>query len=415
VALGAILAAALNTAASRSKALWVGGVDVIYDPLGPTINYAVPIDTVIVDHMGPGGVSSMEFTVELPNPTGSVSIGEGMDVRFYDFTKGWYDFYGFVDHVDVENMDGSVGTRYRVRCTGIEAVLDWSVMPSDLVVPAGLNCDAAAQLVFANAVGTSLGRLHAGANGTTNVSSDALPVASAPSFSTTATVGATFTISAGTTLREALRAVVGSFVYIPNGSAASETFLVTVDFLGGLRFFGEGQTSGNWSSSADQWDFPQIDNDPPYAALSYVGEVTTYGIDAAQVRAVLVRGTGVTQMVVDGTGKEGPVAVLDDSSVTTTAQAIVVGTNYLTDYASDVRGSLELTDWPVWASQSRPGGYFTLGITDARLGLSAVTLRGSEVVKTYNPSGRQNWTVSFGAATPSLAGLTRQLTRTTLS
>jgi hypothetical protein len=127
---------------------------------------------------------------------------------------------------------------------------------------------------------------------------------------------------------------------------------------------------------------------------------------------VIVKGTGVTVFVSDGTGKEGPVANLVDTTITTAAAAAVAGRNYLAPYLTQARGSYVLSDRAP-STQSYPGGFVT--ISDARLGLSTVDFAVGSVTRTFNPSQRENWTVTFGGQAPSAAGLMRQLTRNQLS
>jgi hypothetical protein len=392
----AIIASALNTAATRSKGLWVGGVDVIIDPVAP-IDYAVPIESVRIEHQGPGGVSSMEFTIECYTVPPAVTVADGMDVRFYDFTNSRDLFYGFVDHVDVVNLYGDRGTVYHLKCVGIEALLDWSVMAADITFAAGIHPEVGVQSVFANAVGTSLDRLNATASSIADTNSnDTNPVMALGTITATAV-----TITAGTTLREAIRLVGAQVLW----TDPTQYFVATVDFRGGLRWF--------WTtallSAVDNWGFTAINNDSPSTSN---GEDTTYGIDAAQYRGVFVKGTGVTAFVPSGAGKEGPIAFLNDTNITTLAVAIQAGISYLVPYTTQARGTYALRD-KAPAVNSIPGGKVT--ITDTRLGLSATVFAVSAVMRTFNASQREDWIVAFGGLAPSMTGLARQLTRTTLS
>lgn len=393
----AIIGAALNTAAVRTKGLWLAGTDVIAQPTTPP-TYAVPMESVRIDHQGPGGVSSMDFDVECYTVPPNVPVSDGMEVRFYNFTDSEYLFYGFVDHVDIVNLTGSRGTVYHVTCVGIEAVLDWSQLAADLTVPAGLDLAAAVQSVFANCTGTSLYRIRSFAT-TGGTSNDTTPIASGG-----ITLQNAITISAGTTLREGIRSVVAQA--FPTGS--SSAWLWTIDFQGNLRLA--------QASLISNWDFFAVNNDT--AAGTGPAESLSYGIDAAQYHAVLVKGTGVTAFVSDGTGKEGPIATLNDASITTVAQAQAAGLFYLNGYSQTARGSFERQDRaPQGIGGGTPygkpgGGVF---VTDTRLGLSAVYFTVKSVQKTFNPSQRENWTLAFGGLPPSVASLARQLTRDTRS
>jgi hypothetical protein len=61
MALGAVTAAALTDHSARAYGLYVNGLDLIKQPSVP--GYGVPIDSIHVREAGPGGVSSMSFTV----------------------------------------------------------------------------------------------------------------------------------------------------------------------------------------------------------------------------------------------------------------------------------------------------------------------------------------------------------------
>jgi hypothetical protein len=132
-----------------------------------------------------------------------------------------------------------------------------------------------------------------------------------------------------------------------------------------------------------------------------------------------VRGTGVSAIVSDGTGKAGPTAVLDDSTLTTVDAAQAAGQAYLAQYASSARASFSLTDTNILTANLAHAFALGVDITDARVGLSAAsddTFRVTNLARSnFSGDGDEDVTFSFGGNPPSVTALTRQLTRTTLS
>ncbi len=399
----ALVGAALNTHASRAFGLWVGGVDVIADPVAPP-DYWVPIDSVHVQEAGPGNVSSMDFVIECSGISPLV-VGDGMDVRFWNLnaTNQYPIFLGWIDHVDIENMPGDVATRYQVACTGIEAVLDWSLITSDMTIPAATTPESAVLACVGNATGNALGWLSALVNGNLTGSSDYIAGGVADGIAPS--LNAAVVITAGTTLRAAILQVAGQVTIVNGATSPQIPINVSVGMYGYLLFF-------TYLSTA-HFNAITLDDDPPLSA-SPPAENLKYGIDASQVRGVIVKGTGVTAFVGDGSGKPGAVALVSDTTITTTAAAQSAGTAYLTQYASQIRGSFEQQDWaPTVLSVQRPGGAVHIG--DARVAPVNIDAMITGIDKTWNPSQRENWLVSFGGNPPSVTALTRQLTRGTLS
>jgi hypothetical protein len=399
MALGAVLAAALTDHSQRITAIYIDGVDVSKEPATPS-RYAVPGNTISINELGPDGVSSMEFTIECTTAL-PITVLDGAEVRFEytSLTPAYRYFRGWVDHVDYENMDGDVGTRFKVRCTGIEAALDWMVLPADTVIAAGTDPGVAVQMLLTASTGTVGGIFNAAGSGTgSGTSSQATPIITgwAPVYALASAV----TVSAGTTLREGIRQITAQ----SPGSLGG--IFATVDFWGGLRYF-DGLTDNVVIT---------VDDDPP---VNGPGENTTYGIDASQVRQVVVKGTGVTATVSDGSGKPGATAVLVDATITTIAAAQQAGSGYLRQYASAIRGQWTYTDYDGGGNGIHAFQTFG-GIADARLGLTGTNQQVSAIARSNFHGGgssnnKEDDTFSFGGRPPSVTALTRQLTRTTLS
>lgn len=386
MAVGGVLATALNdTTVVRAKGLYLGGTDVLLAPGTGGNRTGVPIETVHVSEAGPGGVSSMEFVVE--DPTITATVSDGMDVRFMDIAADTPLFYGWVQSWDIRPAFGNQGRTITVQAQGVETVLDWGVTTVDLVFAAGVigSTEMPIQSIVANATGVGPIRTQS-----RNGSLQAQPI-----DSQAATNPYAFTIPAGTTVREAIRLAMQAMNY---------TYLATVDFTYGLRFFASTTTPNDYNPSL------AIVNIPTGTAQS---ENLDYASDSAGiVRRVWVHGLTQAFVISDGTNLPGPTAVIENTAWTTGTMLNDAGNAYLTQFQTGVRGSYNKVDWAP-PSTTHVAGYTT--ITDARVGLSAASFRIMQIDKTFNPSGRQNWTVVFGGLPPSGARLIRRLTRTVLN
>ncbi|HET7031105.1 MAG TPA: hypothetical protein VFI34_11385, partial [Candidatus Limnocylindrales bacterium] len=120
MATAAVLATALTTHAAKARGLFVSGVDVLYEPSAPgSMGYAVPIESVQVHEDGPGGVSSLSFTIE--DYALRVELTDGAEVRFEDLVRGVPVFRGWVQHWDETPRAGGVGRDFRVIARGAES------------------------------------------------------------------------------------------------------------------------------------------------------------------------------------------------------------------------------------------------------------------------------------------------------
>lgn len=394
MALGAILGAALTDHSARSKGLYVGGVDVIDQPGSSGNLFGVPLETIEVTEAGPNGVSSMTFVIDDPNL--AITVSDGMDVRYQDFTLNATTFYGFVQVWNIEPAFGDTGRQIKVTAVGVETVLDWGVLGTTIVFPALTGLTDAVQSVVANSIG--LGPIRAFSNSSAGFGDQANPIQFLGGSLNTAAL----TVTAGTTVREAIRQL-WTWILAPGYLTAN----VTVDFYYGLRLW---LSQYGFAFQPDDYTTETLVNTGASAANTEALEYETSAGDI--VRGVFVRGTGISGTVSDGTGKMGEIATLDDASITTAAGVIAAGIAYLQAFNAGVRGRYQRTDWTPVAT-IHAGGY--VRITDARADLSAVDFRIMEIRKTFNPSTRENWTVTFGGLPPSGANLMRRLTRDTLS
>ena len=165
----------------------------------------------------------------------------------------------------------------------------------------------------------------------------------------------------------------------------------------------------------------EVPDDYTAVTLSNTGASTTttealeYATDLGTAHSVWIKGGNAagTGLVSDGSGLPGQVAYIEDTTVDTAAKLTARGTSYLQDFASGLRGQFSVTDeggLKVTANTTHTGGMVIL--TDARVGLSSTRLRIMSIAKSYNPSGREDWQISFGGIAPSMANLVRRLTRT---
>lgn len=400
MALGAVLATALTDRARRSKGLYLGGVDVASERGAVGNRVGVPIESVSVTEAGPGGVSSMTFSVD--DPGLGVGIARGMDVRFHDHVTDAPDFLGFVQGYTVAPAFGDQGRHIDVQAIGIEAVLDWAMTTSDLTFPGGsiTRVATAIQTIVANSAG--LGPIRAFANDAFSNGTQASPLSSI----VTTPNAASFSIPTGTTVREAIRTVIANMP-LP-GPDTDYQLAVTVDFTYGLRTWRDVILSALDVTPSDYGTETIVNG--PAGTVSENLEYTVSALDAPV--AVVVRGSALSVTVPGGEGVMGPVASITDTTITTIADAWQRGQAYLASFRQSLRGSYRQTD-RVPNATIHPGSIVVL--TDARVGLAAVPLRVAQIDKEFNPSGREDWTLSFGGMPPSGAALIRRLTRATLS
>jgi hypothetical protein len=392
----AVLATLPDTSA-RAYTLTVGGDDLNVTGQNGTA-YLVPIDTIRVEEEGPGGISGMDFGVWDPNR--EVTITEGARVEFWDITNSLPLFTGFVQSW---GMSGIVGRTHDVHCIGIEVVLDWMVLLSDMTFAALSDTAAALQALVANSsgIGISLRAL----SGTSNDGDQAEPLGDL-GFVISSHKGVLLnavTVTAGTTLREAIRQVTDENVDNVAGvkGVGDAVPKVTVDFWYGLRAWG--------SQPNDYVDLTVVDT----VGAGIAATVLDHEMDAAGVpHAVLVIGTGAgSGYVGDGSGIAGPTAVINDSTITTSAKRDSVALAYLSEHGTATRGSLTIENLTP-TTNIRPGSRVI--ITNTVVGLTAAPFVIASITKSF-VANVQTWTIAYGGFRPSQVRQNRSRTRTFLS
>jgi hypothetical protein len=231
----AVLGAALTTPGTRAFVLLVGGTDVAGPPIGAS-RYWTELDSISVTENGPGGVSSMSFTII--DPAEEVNITR-VDEVIFEQTEAGIQFRGFVQVPKEEPMP--VGRTVEVTAAGIEILLDWLIVPA-MTFAVGTYAFAAVQALAANATGVAGASLNTAAlwsgvaglaNGSAEYPVGVLGVAQP------AALADDVEISAGTTLREALRTILDG-ITSPFVGATETGAVATIDFYGRLRVYFRG-------------------------------------------------------------------------------------------------------------------------------------------------------------------------------
>jgi hypothetical protein len=407
----AVIAAALTTAGAHPFSLFVDSLDVIKDA---GINgIGTPIESIEVTEAGPGGVSSMTFTIE--DPIKGVSIADGATVVLQNNTADACLFRGFVESWESAPDFGGQGRSLSVTAVGIETLLDWLIVPDDWHPPGGaLNAMPEAIQSAATSAGFA---------GNANTSGSAAPAESSAAFPITGytrvgtDVGASNNLgtaplagSHGVSLRQAIAALIAYQIAHDTGEpfggfTAVQDQLVTVDFYGRLRAWRD-------LDGIIPTDYTNLTINDAYAG-PIVADTLRYRREPGQlVHQVQVSDGAVTptiQTVSDGTGLAYPQAVVSDATLTTSDARRFAGRQIIGRAQANVyRGDFRLLDFTP-AETIHAGSY--VAFTDAAVGLAGQSFRIMEIKKTFNGSGRQNWQITFGSLAPRVTNLMRKLTR----
>jgi hypothetical protein len=360
----AVLGTIADTSA-RAHVLRMGGEDLdVTNQNGSS--YMVPIESISIEEEGPGGISGMSFSIR--DPLKLVTPVAMAEVEFWDQTADLPIFRGFVQSW---SMSGIVERWIDIQCIGVEVVLDWMVIPT-LTIPAGTSTNTAIQACYAAATGVGVS-LRTGTS-TSDNGTRTNPIGELGPFATTSED----VVIAGDSLREAIRRVIDVSPVAsigPGGPFGQYYGVFTVDFWLGLRV---------WLGPANQ-----IPND--YATLTVVDTVGSgtaatvldFENDAGGiVRGVYVKGGNAagTGLVSDGSGKPGPIAMLDDATILTSAARDSAAKAYLTDKSLATRGSITLERFSTSANV-RAGSRLT--ITNTQAGLSAADYPIARIVKRF--------------------------------
>lgn len=406
-----IIGAALNPATAKTHSLTIGGLDVLYEP--GSFRYGVPRDTITLTEAGPGGISSLVFTIV--DPSKLVTLAENDVVRFWNLTDNVPLFTGFVG--SWTPRPAGPGRTIEVRCIGIEVVLDWMVIPFDTYLTGTYEHEDWHDLFqslyyIADGVGVPLAVGASGSQGQCARATPIINVGYGGNNGTVIDVG-------GKTLRQALEMAVKLHQELtslnPYIASLGETWNITVDFYGGLRMWGPHVGSPPYTPTDYRRTFTIVDALPTSntAAADLQHTTDTAGV----VRRVYVHGANAagSGLFTDGTGLPGGTAVISDPDSFDQFRLAATATVYLNERATAARGqfALEQYDDPsTESSQIRPGTLVT--ITDSPIGLSGYEAIVSQIDKRFTPT-REDWAVHYGGFPKSASRSLRRLTRATVS
>lgn len=400
----AIIGAALTDHSAHPYSLWVDSLDVIGGSFTPS-GFGTDLESIRINEVGPGGVSSISFVVG--DPSGTMTIQDGAVIRFWWNTADVPLFLGWVDTYGIEPGFGGQGRVLTVQGIGEEALLDFLIVIDDV--------DGAKGPAFAE--GVSYAAMVAGVPNYQTTGSGAgiaLSTQAAPISGYTRAVGDATALSnnwvasqfSGLSLRRAIEsmfALNNSVDPLPASGASQARVLFTMDFYGGLRMWNDYPT-------AIPSDYTNLTVNDAYAG-PIVAENLQYAVDPSQiVHEVYVKGSSAANSgwFSDGTGIKGKQQyVTDTTNITSPTLALQAAQAVFQANNNQVRGSFELTDFTP-AATVHAGSFVT--ITDAAAGLSAQSYRIMEIEKTFHGSGRQDWIVSFGSLAPNVTRFTRRLT-----
>lgn len=386
--------------ATTLYSLTVGGVD--FNASGLATTPMLDIETVEVEEQGPGGVSSLSGRIF--DPTASITEPEDGYVEFWDDTNGWPLFAGFIQSWDASTT--GVGRWVSIDCIGIETLLDWAILPRDLVLASTTydpqKISQAVQVIAASVTGLSVPLNTATA--TSGGSTQDKPIGvlgRGTGSSITPLVGqSNVVIEAGTSFREALRTL-SEGPYYP--LLEPQNFAATIDFRRGLRA---------WSLFSDRFilspyppyptDYPVLDIDEAVGTGQRATTINLVKDRASEYSGVQVNGAtaAASVFVSAGTGRPGPVGVISDTSITTADEARDAGLAWLETKIEATRGSTMIDGW-LPDAEYRAGGHIT--ITNTQAGVSDEYII-SAIRKTFIKTRggvREVWTITYGALPPS--------------
>lgn len=385
MAVAAVLATQLNTAAATFFGLFVDGFDVSKEPASPS-RYGVDWATCNVTISGPGGTSAMEWDID--DPSRLLVFVEGQEVRLV--VNGQTDFVGFID-VATASEFGALGRIWHLKASGIEAIADWCTLYFDLLILAGTTLAAAVQAIVAACPNTGPLNVASGNAGGNN-STTATPI-----LDNAVSLPANLTIASGTTMRRAVELAIAAAGPYPSSSPG---WRFTIDPFGGVRLYQLAAptpiaTDGDGTITLSQAATPPISGD------TFTRDGTT------AIRTVTVRGTTGSATVGDGSGRRGRSIVILDTTLTTIAQCLTAAQVYLAAHQSSIRGRARLEE----------GGAIPdmlsviskkLAITNPATG-STGTYEIGEISMTFNGNGIPSCLFTYGGVAPRFSDVVRRM------
>lgn len=376
----AIIAAALTDASAHPVGIFIDSLDVVEEP--SSHRYGVVWDSIRINEAGPGGVSSMSFTID--DPSRLITIATNAVVFAYDFTNSLPMFLGWVQSVDTEPAFGQRGRFHAVTAFGIESILDNVIVPTFTMDLGAINYPYAVLQSFASSA-----PLRALAN-PPNDSSQAFPLGtgSAPGLNWT---GSTQPDLNGLSIRRAWDSWWAAN-QVPVGFSQA---VVTVDFYSGLRLWGSYAVDpvvGTYGTPpTDYADITLTE------ALGSAGASLKWSQDSSPgtvVTAVYVKGSTAagTGWVTGDTSQGRYEAYVSDTTAVDDATKRAVAAGVLNRKGSGAgRGTVVLEHFTPVAAH--PGSLLT--ITNTGLGWAAKKFVIAEIEKVFDGPNAQNWTLTF--------------------
>jgi hypothetical protein len=307
------------------------------------------------------------------------------------------------------------GRSIDIQGIGIEALLDWKIVPTWASSIPGYMPEQISLLGFTIGIPSATS---GSVPGPQAQSSLAFPIGgfTRGAGDATAAVMIPSSFAVGVPFRQLIQTVVDSvtkFDQQPALSGATQIrVLFTIDFYGQLRMWNDYPTTEPSDYLSDSFDV---------TASAFV-ENLEFTTDPSQiVHEVWVTGSGAAAtptLYDDGTGVQGRQMAVTDTTITTASGARQAAQAVFQANSNQVRGSYERNDWDptTAAGQSiRAGSLVTMVDPSVSLNAPVNGYRIMEIEKTFNGSGRQNWKVSFGSLAPSAIRDIRRLTRQTLN
>lgn len=407
----AVIATQLTDHAVRYKYLKIGGTDVLNKYSGSAYGYSVRRETIDLTEEGPGGVSSLHFTIA--DPLVQVTLVDGQDVEFWDITRNRPLFLGFIQTFEINPT--AVGREIAVTCIGIECLLDWLIVPN-LTILAGTRLSAAIQSAYYNSSGMGWPlRAFTQPYGSEDYGHQDTPIAAITDGSLQYDV-----VFEGQSLRQACTdLIVASDTWV-TGAAGG---YVTIDFYSGLRLM-NGNAAGvegilTMSPQADMDSMSIFDG----AAASYpylTSDNVKFRLDSGGVvRGVYVKGANAagSGLVSDGTGIPGPIQYISDDTSTTAAIRNAIALDYLGGFSQATRATEAFSPIPTAnldAFNYRPGSYVFKHVDSQVMGATTIFSL-FRIHKRFDAYDMEHWTVDYGGNAPSALKQTRRLTRSTRS
>lgn len=386
----AIIAHEQNTSTGLLYSILIDGLDVAGQ---------VPYDTIRVTEAGPGAVSSMSFTIK--DPTKRVTIQDSAYVQSWDYTRDLPVFAGFVQTQEPIPGYGGSGRDIDVTCYGIESLLDQIIVPEYTTRVTDTDSAGAVPVeghTFLQSV-AAYAPLRAFSTTLPSAGSQALPIA------TDGVVALADLVVDGMTIRNAFQA------FAEKTWPIAFNFALTVDMWGGIRKYIYPPIPSGIGWPTDYVDLTIVETTGGTAAASL--RWTRDSSPGQVITAVYVNGgnaAGTGWVVGDTTQGRGE-AYVADASITTADLKNAAGNAVLRQRGTGAgRGTLTIENYTPIAGVHAGG---PLVITNAALGWTANDFAISQIDKTFNKTGTQNWTVTFfdvlGAPVAGRAHISRRL------